>query len=77
MPLGASNRLSLAIALFELFDLACDETVLDAGNGQNPIHLDEDGSEFPVIFRCKNARKCWTKFGLEGDYIHGAYLSLL
>ena len=77
MPLRAPGGQPLAIALFELLDLARDETVFDAGNREDPIHLNESGAELPVIFRCENARKCWTKFGLEGDYIHGAYLSLL
>ncbi len=48
-----------------------------AGNRKDSIHFDEGCAELPIIFRYKNIRKFWTKFGLEGDYIHALRLSLL
>ncbi len=54
-----------------------DEAVFDAGNRQHAIHLNERVAELVVVFRCKNARKCWTELGLVVDYGHVLHLSLL
>lgn len=52
-----------------------NEALLNAGRHQDPIHLDEGRAELAVVLRSKNARKRWTKLGLEGD--HGHVLSFL
>ena len=56
--------------------MAPHEGVLQAGLRQNPIHLDERITVFPVVFCAKNARKCWTEIGLKWYGIHVFYLSL-
>jgi len=47
------------------FDGICDKARFNACCGQYSVHALKRGTKFLVIFRAKNDRKFWTKFGLK------------